>query len=274
MLYIVATPIGNLNDISQRAIDVLQSVDLILCEDTRHSKILLDALHINKKLMSYFAHNEAARSEQFLPKLCEGQKVALISDAGTPCISDPGMRIVKACHEAQIPVIPIPGACAAVSAVCACGIAHERFTFIGFYPRSSKDRRDLLIKHRDAPELVVGYESPRRLLALVEEIVETLGPGWELCLAREISKKFEEIRKSTASDLLEYLQSKEIRGEIVLILAPGAEVQITQMPAQAAALIEDLRGKVSDRDLRDCIAKAFSLRPKMVYEWILSHQAQ
>ncbi|MFA5623791.1 MAG: 16S rRNA (cytidine(1402)-2'-O)-methyltransferase [Bradymonadales bacterium] len=272
MLYIVAGPIGNLTDISKRAIQVLESVDFILCEDTRHSSILLDALNIKKKLISYFAHNEAARIEQILPKLHEGQNAALISDAGTPGICDPGMRIVSACHDAKIPVVPIPGPCALISAISACGIMHERFKFIGFLPRQSKEQCEIFQAHKTAQELLVAYESPRRLRGVVQLIVQILGEDWELCMAREISKKFEEIRRCSAIELHNELKNREVKGEVCLILAPANAAKQEELPTEAICVIDELRGKISDRDIRDLVVKAFKLRPKQVYDYILDRE--
>ena len=215
-LYIVSTPIGNLADITFRAIDTFKSVDLIACEDTRHTKILLNHYNIKKTLISYFEHNKIKRSEQLIKLLKEGNDVALVSDAGTPGISDPGYRIVRDAIDNDIKVVAIPGANAAISALSASGAPTDRFVFEGFLPNKTTARKKKLLSLKEETITIIIYESPHRLLASLEDIKETLG-DIELVIAREITKKFEEIKRKRATDLIEYFTTNKPRGEFVLV---------------------------------------------------------
>ena len=215
-LYIVATPIGNLADITFRAIDTFKSVDLIACEDTRHTKILLNHYNIKKPLVSYFEHNKIKRSEQIIKLLKEGNSVALVSDAGTPGISDPGYRIIRDAIDHDIRVVAIPGANAAISALSASGAPTDRFIFEGFLPNKTTARKKNLLSLKEEARTIIIYESPHRLLASLEDIKETLG-DIELVIAREITKKFEEIKRQKVKDLIGYFSKNKPRGEFVLI---------------------------------------------------------
>jgi len=215
-LYIVSTPIGNLADITFRAIDILKSVDLIACEDTRHTRVLLNHYNIKKSLISYFEHNKIKRSEQIIKFLKEGNDVALVSDAGTPGISDPGYRIIRDAIDNDIKVVAIPGANAAISALSASGAPTDRFIFEGFLPNKTTARKKKLLSFKGEARTMIIYESPHRLLASLEDIKETLG-DIELVIAREITKKFEEIKRGKTGDLIEYFLKNKPRGEFVLI---------------------------------------------------------
>ena len=215
-LYIVSTPIGNLADITFRAIDTLKSVNLIACEDTRHTKILLNHYNIKKPLVSYFEHNKIKRSEQIIKLLKEGNSVALVSDAGTPGISDPGYRIIRDAIDHDIRVVAIPGANAAISALSASGAPTDRFIFEGFLPNKTTARKKKLLSLKEEARTIIIYESPHRLLASLEDIKETLG-DIELVIAREITKKFEEIKRQKVKDLIGYFSKNKPRGEFVLI---------------------------------------------------------
>jgi len=215
-LYIVSTPIGNLADITFRAIDILKSVNLIACEDTRHTKILLNHYNIKKPLISYFEYNKIKRSEQIIKLLKEGKDVALVSDAGTPGISDPGYRIIRDAIDNGIKVVAIPGANAAISALSASGAPTDRFVFEGFLPNKTTARKKKLLSLKGEDRTVIIYESPHRLLASLEDIKEILG-DIELVIAREITKKFEEIRRGKTVDLIEYFTTNKPRGEFVLV---------------------------------------------------------
>ena len=189
-LYIVATPIGNLDDISLRALKILHLVDVIAAEDTRHSKRLLEAHQISKPMLSLHEHNESARIASLLARIAAGESVALISDAGTPTISDPGYLVVKAAREAQIPVIPVPGACAAITALSGSGLATDRFLFVGFLSSKSGPRKQELAELLQQRATIVLYESPRRIIDLLEAIAD-IAPERELCLAKELTKSYE-----------------------------------------------------------------------------------
>ncbi len=276
-LYVVATPIGNLSDISPRALEVLSSVDFILCEDTRHSSILLDHYQIRKKLVSYFAHNEALRTDQFIPQLQAGQSAAVITDAGSPGVSDPGSRIVAACHEAGVRVCPIPGCSAVVTAISAAGFWESpEFRFITFFPRKQSERVEIFERVRTDPAVLVGYESPQRIESLLEDAVSVLGPDWQICLCRELTKKFEEITRTTLGALLERFKSEECRGELCLLIAGGtAPTRATnELNDDAIRMIDILKAQgVSARDIRDVVAKYFDLKPKVVYQYLIGGDA-
>ena len=215
-LYIVATPIGNLSDITIRAIETLKKVDFIACEDTRHTKILLSHYNIKKTLISYFEHNKVKRSEQIVKLLKEGKDVALVSDAGTPGISDPGYRVIRDAIDSDIKVIAIPGANAAITALSASGAPTDRFAFEGFLPNKTTARKKKLLSLRGESRTIILYESPHRLLKSLSDIKETLG-DIELVIAREITKKFEEIKRGKTDFLIEYFTMNKPRGEFVLV---------------------------------------------------------
>lgn len=222
MLYLVATPIGNLSDITFRAIEILKKVDYILCEDTRHSLVLLNHYEISKRLKSYHKFNENQEAQEILANLQEGQEIALISDAGTPGISDPGSHLVKLCIENNIPVTSIPGPCAAIQALSCSGFSTDRFQFRGFLPKKSKELKECLSELISYEGTTICYESPHRLLQTVQLICE-LDPQHELVIARELTKKFEESLRGTAKDLLIILTEKKVKGEIVLLLKGGSK---------------------------------------------------
>lgn len=218
MLYLVATPIGNLKDFSYRAIEILNSCDLILCEDTRHSQILLHHYNISKPLKSYHKFNEAEKEDPIISELQQGKKIGLISDAGTPGISDPGARLVEKCRELGIPVTPIPGACAAIAALSASGLNTDRFQFIGFLPKKQEELRQTLRELLSYSGTTICYESPNRLLETLEEI-QILTPDRKCVVARELTKKFEEFQKGNAEELLSFYKAEPVKGEIVLLIA-------------------------------------------------------
>ncbi len=221
-LYIVATPIGNREDISLRALSTLQSVDIILAEDTRHSLQLLNALGIKKPMMSLHAHNEASKSEQIIAMLLQGQSCALISDAGTPLISDPGFPLVHMARSQQIPVAPIPGACALIAALSAAGIACDTFTFSGFLPAKQTARRHKLESMQNIEHTLVFYESTHRIIESIEDIAHVFGEACEIVLAKELTKTFERFVAGSCKDVKNWLLSDNnyIKGEFVLMIPP------------------------------------------------------
>jgi len=216
-LYIVATPIGNLEDITLRAIETLKTVDLIAAEDTRHTRILLDRYEIKTPTTSYFEYNKVRKTDYLLRVLKEGKSVALVSDAGTPGISDPGYRVIRLSIENNIPVVPIPGPSGLLTALTVSGKPTDKFTFEGFLSNKAEKRRNQLKKLRDEKRTVVLYESPHRILKLLEDILAVYGDT-ELVLARELTKKFEEIRREKATLLIEHFKSTKPRGEFIVIL--------------------------------------------------------
>ena len=225
-LYVVATPIGNLNDFSQRAIDTLKAVDLIAAEDTRHSKPLLQHFAITTPLQSLHEHNEQQRSELLVQRLQAGDSIALISDAGTPLISDPGYRLVSLVKSQGIQVIPVPGSCALISALSASGIASDRFSFEGFLPAKAGARRQQLSQLKNEQRTLIFYESPRRLLDTLKDCVEVFGEQRRACLARELTKIHETIETRQLIALQEWVaaDANQQRGECVLLIEGASDV--------------------------------------------------
>ncbi|PCH83801.1 MAG: 16S rRNA (cytidine(1402)-2'-O)-methyltransferase [Piscirickettsiaceae bacterium] len=219
-LYIVATPIGHLADISLRAIDVLKAVDLIAAEDTRNSKKLLNEHAIQTKMMAYHEHNEDSKSAVLLDKLLEGSSIALISDAGTPLINDPGYSLVRKAHESGIKVVPLPGACAIIAALSSSGLATARFSFEGFLPRTSSARQTILASYVKEPKTLVFYESSHRILACLEDVAQVYAPSRKMTVARELTKTFETIVSGSVKEILEKVRadSNMQRGEFVVLI--------------------------------------------------------
>lgn len=216
-LYVVSTPIGNLQDITLRAIETLKSVDLIAAEDTRHTKILLDRYAISKPMTSYFEHNQVKKTDYLVKELGEGRSVALVSDAGTPGISDPGYTVIRMCIERGIPVVPIPGPSGVIAALTVSGKPTDKFTFEGFLSNKSGRRKNQLTKLRDEKRTAILYESPHRIEKLLADILEVYGDV-EVVLVRELTKKFEEVLRDKASILITHFKANKPRGEFMVII--------------------------------------------------------
>ena len=242
-LYIIATPIGNLEDISYRAVRILGEVDLIAAEDTRHSLKLLNHFGISKPLTSYFDHNQQFKGERILNALRRGKSVALISDAGTPCISDPGYLLVRDAVAEHIPVVPVPGACAAVAALSASGLPTDTFTFAGFPPARQGKRRTFLSGMNDLPGTLVLYEAPHRLVDTLSDIREVLGER-QVIVARELTKIFEECIRGSVSEVIAAVSQDIVRGEVVILIAAGES-----MPQEAEPLEQVLSRLMADGTL-------------------------
>ena len=238
-LYLVATPIGNLADITQRAVQVLKDVDLIACEDTRHTQKLLNHYGINTKTISYHEHNEQQRARQLVDLLKEGSNVAIVSDAGTPAISDPGFRLVRAAIEIEASVVPVPGPSALISALVAAGLPTDEFFFAGFLPARSNQRRSRLAELKSIPGTLIFYEAPHRLAATLKDAHEILGER-EGAVARELTKLHEEIKRGRLSELADhYAQENSARGEIVVLIDRNViEATRSESQASVADLVE------------------------------------
>lgn len=224
-LYIVGTPIGNLEDTTFRAIKTLQEVDLIAAEDTRHTSKLLQHFQILTPQLSYHQHNEQSRIPELIEKLNQGKAIALVTDAGMPAISDPGYELVKVCVEANISVVPIPGVTASITALCASGLPTNKFIFIGFLPTKIKLREEQLEKLSNSLETVVLYESPYKLLQTLEDLAKILGGNRKIVLARELTKLHEEFWRGTVGQAIIYYQNNQPKGEFTLVIA-GAEPEL------------------------------------------------
>jgi 16S rRNA (cytidine1402-2'-O)-methyltransferase len=223
-LYLVATPIGNLEDITLRAIRVLKQADLIACEDTRQTQKLLNHYGIDTPTISYHEHNEAARAAELVEKLARESRIAVVSDAGMPGISDPGFRLVSLAVERGLPVIPIPGPAAFLSAVVASGLPSEAFSFRGFLSPKSAARRRELEQARNSTQTEIFYEAPHRILAALEDVLAVLGPQRRIVVARELTKIHEEFLRGTTAEVLDIVKSRgEMKGEMVLMIGPADE---------------------------------------------------
>jgi 16S rRNA (cytidine1402-2'-O)-methyltransferase len=236
-LAVCATPIGNLDDVTLRVLEELRSADVILCEDTRHTRVLLDRHGISGKLVSYHEHNEAKRAAEVLPRMEAGERFALVSDAGMPAISDPGARLVAAALERGVPVTVLPGATAVDTALVASGFPAERYQFVGFLPRGARALASLWEELAFWPHPVVAFESPRRLPATLRSLADAQ-PAREVAVCRELTKKFEEVVRGTAVELAARF-AEAPKGEITLVLGPGSP------SADVGAAIEAVRELVS-----------------------------
>src|SRR5438552_5684508 len=218
MLYVVATPIGNLGDITLRAVEALKSADVIAAEDTRHSGLLLKHLEIKEPFVSYHEHNEAARTTELVERLGRGENVALITDAGTPGLSDPGLRLIRECIKRELPFTIIPGASSILTALLGSGFSTDKFSFRGFLPVKSGQRERELRAATERDETTIFFESPYRLTKTLAACINII-PERQLCVARELTKKFEEFRRGAASELLAHYQAHPPKGEIVLVIS-------------------------------------------------------
>jgi len=229
-LFIVATPIGNLNDITFRAVEILKSVDIILAENTRHSKKLLQHLNITKPIRAFHEHNEREKTKAIIDELHSGKSIALISDAGTPLISDPGYFLVVQAKKEGLRVVPIPGASALITALSASGLASDSFTFLGFLPSKKTARIKLLKSLLNQTETCIFYESPKRILATLTDMNAIFGDRREVCLAKELTKAFETIQTDSISNLIKYLnidQSHQ-KGEFVILISANDKIDIVE----------------------------------------------
>ena len=216
-LFVCSTPIGNMGDITLRVLETLKEADLIAAEDTRTTQKLLNHYNISTPCTSYHRHNEQSKSDFLITRLLEGGSIALVSDAGTPGISDPGFFVIMAAIEAGINVVPVPGASACIAALVVSGLPGERFVFEGFLPRHKKQRRELLEILKNESRTMILYEAPHRLIETLDDMLHALGDR-KMALVRELTKKFEEVRRGTISQLLEELGKQEVRGEFVLVV--------------------------------------------------------
>lgn len=261
MLFIIATPIGHLEDFSQRAIQTLQGCDAILCEDTRRSSILLNRYGLQKPLISYHQFKEMSSQEKILEDLQNGKNLALISDAGTPCINDPGQRLTAACIERAVPFTAIPGPCSVIQALVLSGFETDRFQFVGFIPKKPKDFLKQILCY---PGTTVAFEGPSRLIDTLETI-EQLDPLRQLAIAREMTKTFEECLRGTAGTLLAHFRQKGVKGEIVLVIAKGRLQEEALSLEELVQMLQDLHG-LSLKEAIKQAARFKDIPKKVVYK--------
>lgn len=273
-LYLVATPIGNFEDMTLRAVRILKEADLIACEDTRTSRVLLDHFGITTPVTSYHKFNEREKSEELLKELSEGKKIAVISDAGMPGISDPGEILVRKCHEQALPVVPIPGASASVTALAASGLDTRQFVFEGFLPQETKEKKERLELLQDETRTMIFYEAPHRLKKTLKTLEETFGSGRQIAVCRELTKKFEEIRVSTLGEEME--NTKEPRGEYVLVIAGCDQdelvarraAQFSNLTLEEHIAIYESKG-LDRKNAMKAVAKDRGLTKRDVYQALL-----
>ena len=273
ILFIVATPIGNLDDITFRAVEVLKSVDIVLAEDTRHSKKLLLHLDISKPIRAFHEHNEREKTKAIIGELHSGKSIALIGDAGTPLISDPGYFLVAQAKKEGLRVVPIPGASALITALSASGLASDSFTFLGFLPSKQTARVKLLKSLVGRAETSIFYESPKRILATLTDMHAIFGDSREVCLAKELTKAFETIQTDSISNLIKYLnidQSHQ-KGEFVILISANDKIDITEAETQLDSLLPilcaemgaskaaKLASKITGIDKKQCYKRAIDL---------------
>ena len=274
ILYIVATPIGNLQDITQRALDTFAQVDLIAAEDTRHSGLLLSHYGIKKPFFALHDHNEQEKAHILVEKLKQGSHIALISDAGTPLISDPGFHLVRQCREAGIRVVPLPGACAAITALCASGIASDRFCFEGFLPAKSKARKDKLENIAEEDRTLIFYESTHRILDTLEDMQAVLGEERYMVLAREMTKTWETITGNTIKNLREWLleDPNRTKGEMVLIVEGKPKSDNNdEISPQAVKALELIAEELPLKKAAAIVAELYGYKKNALYQFGLAH---
>ncbi|WDR01830.1 16S rRNA (cytidine(1402)-2'-O)-methyltransferase [Devosia algicola] len=272
-LYVVATPIGNLRDITLRALETLSAADLVLCEDTRLSARLLDHYSIKGPRMALHQHNERARIDDIIARLQQGQAIALISDAGTPLLSDPGFPLIRALGEAGLPVFAIPGASALLSALVVAGLPTDAFAFHGFLPTKTQARLKALSAMADSRETLVYYESPRRLENCLNAMADAFGGDRQAVVALELTKRFERVHRGTLADLAVEFSQGDTKGEAVILVAGAPESSVIAAADWQAVLVDAL----ADQPLRaavDEVSAAFGLKRKQVYDAALALKAQ
>lgn len=274
-LYVVATPIGNFGDLSARALEVLQSVDLIAAEDTRHSRRLLQSFAIDTPLLSYHDHSDQRTLDRIGDCLREGGAVALVSDAGTPLISDPGYRLVRLAQDIGCEVRPVPGACAAIAGLSVSGLPTDRFYFEGFLPARQGARCNRLAELAAGGVTLIFYEAPHRICDSLQDMAAVFGPQREAALARELTKTFETIRRGSLAELAQFVaqDANQQKGEIVVLVAgrPKGEQAIDE---RVSALLESLAREMPAKRAAAVVAEYTGLRKKMLYEHLLTLQGK
>ncbi len=273
-LYIVPTPIGNLGDITQRAIDVLSCVDIIAAEDTRHTGKLLSHFGIKTKTFALHDHNEQQKAQFIVERIQGGENIALVSDAGTPLISDPGYHLVNQCRQAGVKIVPLPGACAVITALSAAGLPSDRFSFEGFLPPKKKGRQDKLRSIQQAERTCIFYESPHRIMDSLEDMLEVLGPDRQVVLARELTKTYETIHGLPLGELIEWIKEDENRtkGEMVLLIhGYRADEQDEEFSAEAIRLLGLLTKELPLKKAAAIVAEMYEVKKNALYKWGLEN---
>ena len=269
-LYIVPTPIGNIGDITLRALEILKAVDLIAAEDTRHSRTLLTHYDISTPLVSFHEHSENRVVEQLADRVAGGESIALISDAGTPLVSDPGYALVRGVQARGLNVIPLPGACAAITALSAAGLPTHHFHFEGFLPAKQVTRVKRLEAIKSLNTTVIFYEAPHRIVDLITDMLAVFGVDHEICLARELTKTFETIRRAPLGDIREWVlnDANQQKGEFVFI--SGLVVQTTTLGADGRLLLARLASELPPRKAAQIVADHYGLKSRDLYQQLIA----
>jgi 16S rRNA (cytidine1402-2'-O)-methyltransferase len=267
VLYIVGTPIGNLEDITYRAVRVLREAELIACEDTRHTRKLLDHYGIEGKLVSYHEHNEAERAQELVHKLLDGVDVAQVSDAGMPGISDPGFRVITLAIEHGIPVVPVPGPSALLAALSASGLPTDAFEFRGFLPAKSGQRRTVLEEVRSAEHTVIFYEAPHRIHEAIDDVVAVLGSERPMVIARELTKVHEEFLRGTAGELANQIHNRDVKGEITILIGKAVAGQSANVELDLGTRLKEIMREqnVDEKAALKVLAKERGVSKSEVY---------
>ena len=263
-LFLVSTPIGNMGDFSFRGVETLRDATLVLAEDTRHTRHLLDRYDVATPMQAYHEHNEAKQTPRLIERLRAGDDLALVSDAGTPLLSDPGARLVRAAVEAGVPVVPVPGASAMLAALIASGLPAEPFTFFGFLPRGGADRARRLVEVGASPHTTVLYEAPGRVVDTLSAVADRTGPHRPAVVARELTKLHEEVRRGTIADLVAYYSETPPRGEVVIVIA-GAPAPVLDESALRERARELRAQGYSVRDTAAELAREFDAARNLAY---------
>lgn len=268
-LYLVPTPIGNLDDMTFRAVNILKEVDLVACEDTRVTQKLLNHFNIDVSKMSYHEHNIHTQTQELIRELLNGKDIAQVSDAGMPSISDPGVELVAAAVAVDIPVVPLPGANAAVTALIASGLAPQPFTFYGFLSRKKSDLNAELVDLKDKTETIIFYESPHRLTQFLKELVTVFGEERKVVLAREVTKRYEEFIRGTAKEVLDWADETQLRGEFVVMVAGNDNIE-EEIYWENWTVLEHIDykmtyEKMSSKDAIKAVAKERNVPKREVY---------
>ncbi len=269
-LYVVPTPIGNIGDMTLRSVEVLQAVDMIAAEDTRHSRTLLNHYEITTPVISFHEHSSESTAIALAERIMQGERIALISDAGTPLVSDPGFQLVRAVQALDMPVVPLPGPCAAITALSAAGLPTHSFQFVGFLPSKQKARLTRLEKLKSSDSTIILYEAPHRILDLLNDIEEVLGALRNVCIARELTKTFETVRTDTVAIIRDWVRgdANQQRGEFVVIIAPDTQ-KGERVSDEAFNLLRALADELPPRKAAQIVADHYGLKSRDLYQMLL-----
>ena len=272
-LYVVPTPIGNIGDMTLRSVEVLQAVDIIAAEDTRHSRTLLNHYEISTPVISFHEHSGESVAVALAERIMQGERIALISDAGTPLVSDPGYQLVRAVQALDMPVVPLPGPCAAITALSAAGLPTHSFQFVGFLPAKQNARRSRLDALKSSESTIILYEAPHRILDLLDDIEGVLGAPREVCIARELTKTFETVRRDTVAIIRDWVKgdANQQRGEFVVMIAPDTQ-KGEGVSDEAFNLLRALSNELPPRKAAQIVADHYGLKSRDLYQKLIQRE--